>query len=135
LRPQTLVESKLSVLLTYLADAFTGRTRITVYVTITGDGLLPPEVQMGVYRIAQESLNNIAKHAQASQVNLDLHFQPDKVMLKISDDGCGFEPETLPPGHLGIGIMRERAKAIDAALQVVSRPGAGTQIILTWPNS
>jgi signal transduction histidine kinase len=90
---------------------------------------------MVVYRIAQESLNNIAKHAQASQVSLDLHFQSEKVMLRISDDGCGFEPELLPPGHLGLSIMQERAKTIEAAFQVISRPGAGTEVLLTWPAS
>jgi two-component system nitrate/nitrite sensor histidine kinase NarX len=135
LRPQTLVESKLGALLAYLADALTGRTRIPVTVTIDRDGTLPPEVQITFYRIAQESLNNIGKHAKASHVTLNLQFRPEKVKLWISDDGCGFDLGVLPPGHLGISIMHERAKAIDAILQVISQPGAGTQIILTWPDA
>ena len=96
-----------------------------------GSRKLPPDVQISLYRIAQEALNNIVKHAKATQAVVTLHLE-ESVRLSIEDNGCGFDPAQVPPDHLGIRIMRERAEMIGADLSVYSEPGEGTQISLTW---
>jgi signal transduction histidine kinase len=133
LRPAALIEASLADLLRQLADAMTGRARIPVQVTVEGQGTLPPDAQIVFYRIAQEALNNIAKHAGATRATLQLRFEAESVELSILDDGQGFDLSLVAPDHLGLGIMRERAATIGAGLQVVTRPGAGTQVIIRWP--
>ena len=82
----------------------------------------------------QEALNNMTKHANASQAKLRLCCEPARVKLQVSDDGCGFDLDSVPPGHLGLGIIQERAEAIGARLTVESRPGCGTQIAAVWTD-
>lgn len=135
LRPLVLTDSELGDLLHQLGDALTGRTNIPVTVTVTGQGALPAEVQVALYRLCQEALNNVAKHAEASQVVIDLEYETSKVELHIRDDGCGFDPARIPSGHYGLGIMRERAKAIGAALSVTSQPGHGAEIAIHWART
>ncbi|RME59963.1 MAG: sensor histidine kinase, partial [Caldilineae bacterium] len=132
LRPTALTEASLGDLLHQLADAITGRARIPVSVTVQGESVLPPDVQIAFYRIAQEALNNVAKHARASQAALTLTLGPDLVTLQVEDNGCGFDPDQIPPTSLGLGIMRERAQAIGADLHVQSQPNVGTTIVALW---
>ncbi len=132
LRPTALTEASLGDLLRQLAEAVTGRARVPITLTVEGKCPLPPDVQVAFYRIAQEALNNIAKHAEASQAAVSLSCQPEKVELRISDDGRGFVVTGISPDHLGLGIMRERANAIGATLDIKSEPGHGTQIVVTW---
>jgi signal transduction histidine kinase len=135
LRPATLTEAKLDKVLRHLTEAITSRTRVPIELVADGDCSLPPEMQIALYRITQEALNNIAKHARASQATVELRCQPDRVELCISDDGRGFEPSSISPEHLGVGIMRERAKAIGAELEIESQLGGGTQLMVTWQNT
>lgn len=132
LRPVVLTDSKLGDLLRQLGDALTGRTNIPVTVTITGQGNLPAKVQVAFYRLCQEGLNNIAKHAEASQVTISLKYGADNVELHIQDDGCGFNPDNIPAGHYGLNMMRERATVIGAELSVTSQPGHGSEIAIHW---
>jgi two-component system nitrate/nitrite sensor histidine kinase NarX len=151
LRPNVLVESKLGDLLQQLADAMTSRTRVPVKVITDGYATLPPDVQVALYRIAQEALNNIAKHAHASQGFVRLKFgctrdetalpapetaldknEAVDVELAIIDDGRGFSQDGISADHLGLGIMRERAEAIRATLAINSQPGLGTQVVIRW---
>jgi two-component system nitrate/nitrite sensor histidine kinase NarX len=133
LRPATLTDSNLGDLLYLLGNAFTGRTNLPVEVILHGEGSLPPEPQVAFYRIGQEALNNIAKHAGASRVEIRLDHTPAGVELCIHDDGRGFVTSELSPsGHYGLSMMRERAEAVGAALTVTSRPGAGTQLMIRW---
>jgi PAS domain S-box-containing protein len=132
LRPLVLTDSDLSDLLRQLGDAHTGRTNIPVSVTLLGEGALPAEVQVAFYRLCQEALQNIAKHADASQVVLTLLYDTGSVTLHIRDNGRGFDPACIPSGHYGLSMMRERAKAIDAVLTVTSQPGQGTEITVHW---
>ena len=84
---------------------------------------------MNILRIGQEAVANAIKHGHASQVQIDLQYSPEKVTLKVSDDGCGFSPEQAnSAGHFGMLDMRERAEALGSPLQVVSAPGRGTYI-------
>jgi signal transduction histidine kinase len=132
LRPTALVETDLGDLLHQLAEATTSRTRITASVAIEGKRALPPEVQIALYRIAQEALNNVVKHARASQVTLSFHNHPGQVELRIKDDGRGFDPSRVTPGHLGLGIMRERAQSLGITFEIASQPGQGTEIVVTF---
>ena len=84
------------------------------------------------YRVAQEALNNIAKHSGARQVEVHLECQPGQLSLLIKDDGLGFNPATIAPEHLGIAIMRERANSIGASLKIESQMGQGTTVELDW---
>ena len=133
LRPSTLTDAELGDLLRLLSNAFTGRTNIPVVLNLNGEGSLPAEPQVAFYRICQEALNNIAKHAGASQVEIELSRDTGGVELHIRDNGRGFPAaEPAPSGHYGLGMMRERAEAVRAVLTLASRPGAGTEITLRW---
>ena len=139
LRPAVLVEANLGDLLRQLGEAITGRKGVPVTVTVEGcrDLInrvsLPDEVHVTLYRIAQEALNNVSKHAQADRVAVSLQCQPEAgVELCIRDDGRGFDPDHVPPDSLGLGIMRERAEAIAARLEIESQPGHGTQVKVRW---
>ena len=78
---------------------------------------LPPDVQTALYRIAQEALNNVARHAKASEVWVDLRQDDDGVRLEIGDDGRGFDLGSASADHFGLQNMRERAEAIGARIQ------------------
>jgi PAS domain S-box-containing protein len=133
LRPAALTESSLPDLLRQLCDAIVGRSRLPVAPQVEGEDELPPEVQVAFYRIAQEALNNIVKHAGATRVDVSLRYEPSAVTLVVADDGRGFDLSALPVHSLGMGIMRERAEKMAMRLQVDSQPGAGTTVTCRWP--
>jgi PAS domain S-box-containing protein len=138
LRPSTLTDAELGDLLRLLGNALAGRTNIPIHVTVTGSGsmqeqrTLPADVQVALYRLCQEGLNNIAKHAGASRVDIQLKYETGAVELHIRDDGRGFDPDQTPPGHYGLSMMRERATAVGAALSITSQPGSGAEIVIRW---
>lgn len=134
LRPSSLIELDLADLLRHLSNAFTGRTRIPLALNVEGLADPPLEVKEAVYRVVQESLNNVNKHAQASQVFIDLHRSEDEVQLEIRDDGRGFDPGSVSHESLGLGIMRERAESIGAQFFIHTEIGAGTRIELIWKD-
>ena len=90
---------------------------------------------MGLYRIVQEALNNVAKHAGASQAKVNLLCQPGQVTSSVTDNGRGFDMTAIPPDSLGLGIMRERAKNIGASLTIESKIGCGTQVVAIWEDA
>jgi signal transduction histidine kinase len=94
---------------------------------------VPIEVKESLYRIAQEALNNIAKHARARQVSLQLKVESDVVMLEISDDGAGFDVTQNFPGHLGLHTMRERAEKAGGTFAIDRAPNAGTRLQVKIP--
>src|SRR6185369_13945140 len=106
-----------------LIEALIGRSRLPVALSVEGERDLPPDVQVALYRIAQESLNNIVKHARAQQAAVHLTLAPAGVHLEISDDGLGFDLAATRLTSLGLRIMRERAEAIGADLQLDSAAG------------
>lgn len=135
MRPESLERVDIKSLLTQLADAFIGRVRVPVSLVIEGDCELTHEVKIVFYRVAQETLNNIAKHSGARQVDVHLQCQPGQLNLSIKDDGLGFDLSTVPPGHMGIAIMRERANSIGADLKIDSHLNQGTTVELGWKSA
>jgi len=135
LRPAALKEQRLEILIRQLTDGLMSRTRMPVATTVVGDCRLPAEVKLALYRITQEALNNVVKHAQASQAKVYLDCQPSQAVLLVSDDGHGFAPEGIEPHKLGVGIMRERAKAIGAQFALDSQRDRGTEITVTWEDT
>ena len=135
LRPAVLTGTELGDLLRQLGNALTGRTNIPASVSVVGQGSLPPDVQVALYRLCQEALSNVAKHSMASQVTIHLQYDPGAVVLNIQDDGCGFDLGRAPSGRSGLSMMRERADAIGAALSIVSEPGHGTSVAVHWAET
>jgi PAS domain S-box-containing protein len=128
LRPAALADAEFSYLLHQLAESVTGRTRMPVNVRIEGQCDFPAETKVALYRIAQEALNNVVKHAVASQANIEVSCQSDLTEVSISDNGRGFDMASVRPESLGLGIMRDRARGIGAELIVQSHVGAGSKI-------
>jgi signal transduction histidine kinase/ligand-binding sensor domain-containing protein len=140
LRPAALTETSLADLLHQLAEAATGRTDVAIAVRQDGEPALPRDVHVALYRIAQEALNNIIKHARADRATISLRCDPcgdagdgqQQVTLSVSDDGCGFDPGRVLPDHMGLGIIHERAERIGAELDIESELGRGTEVMIRW---
>ena len=144
LRPVALIDSPLRDLLQTLTSAIDARDDTSVEARLDNSPRLPPDVQIGLYRIAQEAVNNVIKHSGAQNVRITLDVAPPyldggapsdwygEVALKVADDGRGFDPSQAPNGRLGMVDMRERAAEIGAELEITSQPGDGTQVTVTW---
>ena len=139
LRPKSLQEAQLDNLLHQLAEASMGQLGVPVTVTIEGLCQLPQDVKIVMYRVAQEALNNITKHAQATHIMINLFCSEDaaeqcarSLKLEIVDNGRGFDPDTIPADHLGLRIMRERVETIGGQMNIKSQIGGGTRIMVSW---
>lgn len=134
LRPEMLEHLGLVSALTELTTTF-GRVS-GIRVERTFDQALPslsPEAELAIYRIAQESLTNVARHAHAERVRISLVGGPDSVVLRVIDDGRGFEGGLLPDEHGGLRSMRERALLVGAALAIKQASSAGLEVRLEVP--
>ncbi|MCS6882196.1 MAG: two-component regulator propeller domain-containing protein [Oscillochloridaceae bacterium] len=132
LRPRSLTELSLGRLVQILAASLCTHSPLTVTVTVENDCTLAPEVQLACYRIVQEALNNVVKHAAAARVEVTLDCTPAEVLLRVRDDGRGFDPARASRGGLGLDILRERASEIGAQLTIETAPDAGTTVLLHW---
>ncbi len=132
LRPAVFKEAKLADLLKHLIQAIAVRSEIPISLKVSGDEILPADVQIALYRITQEALNNVIKHANPSQASVNLAVEPGAAQLIVSDDGCGFDLSQVSPDHFGLSIMKERATSINASIEMKSQPGLGTQIVVIW---
>ena len=135
LRPAAIVEAELGDLLRQLGDVLTGQSRLPVAVAVEGHGKLPSDVQLAFYRVAQEALNNINKHARASQVTVSLTAEAGAANLSIRDDGRGFDCRAADRDglvHFGLTTMAERAQTVGAKLSLHSAPGQGTEVRICW---
>ena len=97
-------------------------------------GRLPPEVETTVYRVVQEALTNVAKHAGAGRASVVIARSPGHVSAVVEDDGSGFDPAAVPRGRLGLVGMRERAAVIGGELEIESGPGKGTVVLIRIPT-
>lgn len=113
------------------------RTGIAARFEVVGDSPnLTPEVRLGIYRIVQEALHNVVRHARADDVVVELESAPEVLRVTIRDNGTGFDPTTaVRPTSLGLLSMRERAAAIGATFTIVTRSGGGTAIVIERPIS
>jgi signal transduction histidine kinase len=135
LRPKALDDFGLVAALQRLAETFAEQTGIRVHVEAAlGDSRLPAERETALYRIIQEALTNVIKHAQARTVSLVLTRKGDRVVAVIEDDGRGFDPEDMRDERLGLLGMRERIALVNGRLSVESRPGEGTTIAVEVPS-
>ena len=134
LRPKALDDFGLVPALKRLAESFTEQTRIGVDVEARLPGeRLAPEIETAVYRIVQEALTNVVKHARARNVSILLSRKNGKVSVMIEDDGQGFDPAGARADGLGLLGMRERAALLDGTLSIESSNGAGTTLVLDVP--
>jgi signal transduction histidine kinase len=138
LRPPMLDDYGLLPALQWYANEFSGRTGIQVSV----DGneemkRLSQASEIALFRIAQEALNNVAKHAHASHVHITLAHSNARLVMSLADDGAGLEAAPAPgskrrPG-LGMVTMRERTQAVGGQFEIGAAPGRGTQVVVRVP--
>ncbi|MBL9038314.1 MAG: sensor histidine kinase [Archangium sp.] len=115
---------------------FRERTKLEVRFSASGTSSpLPPESALTLFRVLQEALSNAAKHARASQVEVALHFSPERVELSVRDDGPGFDLDAPLTGHYGLRHMRERALKVGGEVRIRAAIGAGAAITFTIPVS
>jgi len=140
LRPSILDDLGLLPALEWLADQLTNEYAVRTSLEVVGrEQRLHPEAELLLFRIVQESIRNIGKHAQASKAMIKIEFGEDKVLVNISDDGVGFQlPENLNDlsyiGKLGLAGMMERAKLLSGNLKLKSELGSGTTVFVEAPN-
>jgi signal transduction histidine kinase len=135
LRPGALAEEGLVASVSKHAAAVAAREGIDVDVTGPADRLpLGPEAEEQLYRLTQEALNNVVKHARTVAASVVITSGPAQVTVAIRDDGIGFDPDLGRPGHLGLASMRERVTRLGGRLDVASAPGSGTTITATLPT-
>ena len=133
LRPGSLEQDGLAQALRTHTAAVQGRIGLPVAFEADLPARLPLEVEEALYRIAQEALHNVVKHAGARQVRVAITTDATSVRLVIADDGAGFDEAIIPPGHLGLAGMRVRAEKIGAVLELRTRVGQGTTITVVAP--
>jgi signal transduction histidine kinase len=132
LRPKPLEEHGLGEGCRWLVDRFRVKSRIEVSLTLELGSEPPPDVALTLFRVLQESLTNVAKHAEARAVHITLRGDRERLVLEVRDDGVGFDPGATSSGH-GLSGMRERALAVGGALAL--RPSkSGTEVVLTVPH-
>ena len=132
LRPEALEDLGLQSALAALATSFGEQARVKVERRLEPALPLSQDEELVIYRVAQEALTNVARHAGATRVELQLQQNPARTVLAVRDDGRGLSPGALPSAH-GIRGMRERAMLIGAQLHIESKPGRGTEITLFIP--
>lgn len=133
LRPEALIKTSLAILLQHLVEAAKARKVVQAALIIEGEEsvILPPAAHIALYRIAQESINNIIKHSEATEFSIRLQTNVAEVGLHIRDNGQGFDLNSTTAG-LGLNNIRERAESINATLNVQSQPELGTAIDVLW---
>ena len=134
LRPPLLEEHGLARALQSRLGAVEARAGLVTEFQGDGAERLPPETEQELYRLAQEALNNVLKHAHAGRVVVRLDVSADRATLEVADDGLGFEPSLRGGDGFGLPGMRERAERLGGILSVESAPGAGTRVRVEVPR-
>ncbi len=133
LRPDALEKEGLIAALTKQADAIRTRHRLVVETDVCDEPTIALAAKEALYRVAQEALNNLVKHAQATEVVLRVVCSAEGLVLEVRDNGVGFDPQGEYPGHLGLQTMRERVARLGGRLVIESAPGQGTLVRATLP--
>ncbi|MEX2543172.1 MAG: histidine kinase [Trueperaceae bacterium] len=133
LRPESLEQDGLSGALRKQLDALESRHGLETVGRIEGEPDLSLTSKQVLFRVAQEALHNVVKHAKAARVELRLVRESGRLVLEVQDDGVGFDPHQEFPGHLGLRSMQERVGALGGRLDLTSATGSGTRIRVTLP--
>jgi PAS domain S-box-containing protein len=133
LRPSSLESDGLVQALRNNATAVQRRTGLAIVVDAEPIDRMPLQVEEALYRIGQEALHNVVKHANASKATIRIAVEEDKLVLSVTDDGVGFAPDEVPRLHFGLIGMRQRMDLVGGELRVDSRPGHGTTIQAVVP--
>jgi two-component system sensor histidine kinase DegS len=136
LRPMALDDLGLAPTIRGVLDIFREQYGLVTEIAVTGkERRLEPHIEIGIFRVVQEALNNIVKHAQATSIRVRLEFAAAGVTVLVEDDGKGFEmtEEELPSGHYGIMGMRERMQLLNGKLTIKSAPRRGTRVTVSVP--
>jgi PAS domain S-box-containing protein len=134
MRGEPLSDVPLAELLRHLVEAAESRASVSVSLTIGGRCDLSPQLHDALYRITQEALNNVVRHARAARAWISLDLSADSLRLVIGDDGAGFDPRVPRASHLGLRTMQERARSAGAELSLITRMGGGTVVTVEWPD-
>jgi signal transduction histidine kinase len=133
LRPGHLEDAHLPEAITGMSERWSATSGVAVGVETTGDPRpMLADVEVALFRVAQEALTNVAKHAKASRVGLTLSYMDDVVLLDVRDDGVGFEPG-VAGGGFGLTSMRQRLLRVAGSLEIESSPGEGTAVNASVP--
>jgi signal transduction histidine kinase len=134
LRPGALADGGLVAAVTKQASALSAREGLVIQVDGPGERLpLGPEVEEQLYRLGQEALANVVKHARASRATVRIATADDAVSIEVSDDGRGFDPAAVGANHFGLRSMRGRVADLGGWLEVTSAPGRGTVLRVEIP--
>lgn len=133
LRPPILESSGLAAALQARLDTVEARSGLAMRLNLQDVGRLAPTVETGLYRIAQEALNNAARYAHAAELQVQLEQKDGHILLAVADDGVGFDPTAVPPGSVGLQGMAERVAQLNGRLTIDSAPGKGTKIQVEVP--
>jgi two-component system sensor histidine kinase UhpB len=135
LHPAAIEQAGLVAALEQLAGEVSRASGLRVDLEIARDGArLPPTTALGLFRIAQEALRNVVRHAAASRASIRLAITPDTFELRIEDDGRGFDPDAVPAGGLGLVSMRERARLAGGKAEIRPLPDGGTVVSARVPR-
>jgi signal transduction histidine kinase len=136
LRPGALSEEGLAAALQRHCAALSARDGLGIDVVVPDTHVaIEPAVEEQLYRLAQEALHNVIKHARATHVLVRLETDGDTVALEIADDGVGFDCASVPPGHLGLNNMRDRVGQLGGSIEIQSAGGAGTTVRVVIPQA
>ncbi len=135
LRPPMLDNLGLQPTLGWLVERFTAQTQVQVqFEHLQIDRRFPPMLELAVYRIIQEALTNVARHAGTSQATVRIWAEPAELKILVEDQGCGFDPAALDPYRFnGLSGMSERVRLLGGTLAITAAPGVGTQIFASIP--
>jgi signal transduction histidine kinase len=132
LRPESLESEGLVAAIEKQVAATGARYGLSIQADLSGEPDIPLKTKEALYRIAQEALNNVVKHARASAVRLALAIDDGRVQLSVEDNGVGFDPGGDFAGHLGLRSMAERARNSGGDLRITSEPGKGARVAVTF---
>ena len=108
-------------------------TDITIDLSLGENRALPARIEVGLFRIAQEAITNVIKHSCAKHLTVRLNTTPQRVVMMIEDDGCGFDTDTIQKGHFGLIGMQERVRLLNGTFEISSCPETGTSLHITVP--
>lgn len=134
LHPERLLETEISQLLHQLVVGVLGQAHLHITLKIPPRLDLPPDIHEAVYYLTQEALNNVVKHAEASQVTVQLQREDRRLVLTVADNGRGFDPDHISPTSLGLTNLRERARTTGGVFTIQSQVGHGTRLTVYWSN-